>query len=105
MTISQALQRSVGYEIPQDNIDLFLLQRGLEGFDEAQTETVLSQDFQLAKADVCAWLFTVPNINDEGLQLSLTDKEKLLAIANGIYKQFGYPTIGIPVIRNRSNVW
>ena len=47
------------------------------------------ETFDLAYADAIAVLLTTPDIKEGGYSLSVTDKNTLTKLANGIYSKYG----------------
>jgi hypothetical protein len=85
MTYLEAIKGKVGYPLSDNAFTLALLDRGLTAAD---TYTA-GQAFDLAYADAVVTLITAPNVSEGGYSVSLSDKETLLKLANGIYTKYG----------------
>jgi hypothetical protein len=85
MTNLEAIKGKLNYPLSENSFILALEDRGLKSVG-IYTK---SQAFDLAYADAITTLVTVPNVTEGGYQVSLTDKESLLKLADGIYKKYG----------------
>lgn len=89
MTIFEAIKESVGYPISDNRANLALTKRGLTGTDQATSDILTGEAFELATADLIVWLITTPNISEGGYSLSISDKKALKEIASGIFAKWG----------------
>jgi hypothetical protein len=85
MTYLEAIKGKVNYPLSDNTFTLALLDRGLTASDTYAT----GQAFDLAYADAVVTLLTAPNVSEGGYSVSLSDREILLKLANGIYTKYG----------------
>lgn len=88
-TILQALKDEVHYKLSSGFFENRLLSRSLNGGDECTGELFNSKPFKGAVADCLASLIQAPNYTEGDVSFSQTDKDKILAIANSIYRSIG----------------
>lgn len=75
--ILNILKSMNAYPIPFDTLKGIAEGRGLNIEDEATPEVRQSRDFNLAKADVYAWLAGAPNVTQQSITYSFTtDQQK-----------------------------
>ena len=102
MTTIEALKASVNYPISVDQANVALIDRGLTSTD---TYAGITQEFELAKADILMMLATSANIQEGGFSISMTDKGNMIKIASQIYTKYGVSNPLAPKLRNASNRW
>lgn len=102
MTNLQALKASVNFPVEDDKCELALTDRLLVSAD---TYAGISQEFELAKADLLILLVSSANISEGGYAISMTDKSNMMTIANGIYAKYDVEAPTSPKAVNRSNYW
>ena len=88
-TILQALKDEVHYNLSSGFIENRLLERGLNSEDEITIETLKDNQFKGAVADCLISLIQAPNFSEGDISLSLSDKDKILSLANSIYSSIG----------------
>jgi hypothetical protein len=89
MTNLEALKGKLSYPLKSNSFILALADRGL-----SDSATYLKcKEFDLAYADVIMTLLTVPNVSESGYSISLSDKQTLLGLANGIYDKYGVASL------------
>jgi hypothetical protein len=85
MTNFEAIKGRLGYPLSDNAFKLALSDRGL-----TDTDTYAKgQAFDLAYADAITMLVTSPNVSEGGYSISLSDKNNLIKLANGIYEKYG----------------
>lgn len=91
MTNLEKIKALIGYPIEDDDkFKSALEDRGLTYSDDfTATSSDQQKKMQLARADILVLLVTVPNISEGGFSLSLSDKQTLTRLANGIYAKYG----------------
>lgn len=89
MTIQESLLSLSTYPIPVVTIANICDDRGLE----PAADKTAGEALDLAKADVWVWLYDAPNLSEQGISISLTQRSNLLAKANAIYDLYGDETI------------
>ncbi|MEG0033673.1 MAG: hypothetical protein RR689_05135 [Mucinivorans sp.] len=94
MTTLEALRASVNYPVPTPAFEAIAIERGLCGLDEFTQETAQSLPYQLCKADVIRYLIMTANVSEDGVSISVVDRDILLNTANAIYARYGEPLIG-----------
>lgn len=85
MTNLEALKAKLNYPLSDNSYTVALQDRDLM----ANSVYVGGRAFDLAYADVINTLVTSPDSKEGGYTISLTDKDKLLRLADGIYKTYG----------------
>lgn len=95
MTILEALKSEVSYPIPETYFEKSLIERGLDGEDNFTQQIAVGGPFRLAYADCLKRHITAVNIGEGGMSISVQNADKLVAIANGIYSQYGEPLLQI----------
>ena len=85
MTNLEALKGKLNYPLPNNAFILALTDRGLT--DSATYSKCTA--FDLAYADAIMNLVTAPNTSEGGYSISLSDKDALIKLANGIYAKCG----------------
>ena len=76
MEIIEALKALHGYPVPDDQIKLICMQRGLTYFGEASKEKMESEAFQLAKADILKRIASSPNVKEGDVSISLDSEDR-----------------------------
>lgn len=85
MTYLEALKAKLNYPLTDNAFTLALTDRGMT----ASADYAYSAAFQLAYADVIMTLVTSPNISESGYSISMSEKESLKKLAQGIYETYG----------------
>lgn len=92
--------KSARGHLDEGTFELALIKRGLSG---ASTFTAVSDEFELATADVYKTLATAGSVSEGGYKISISDTKKFRNIANAIYRKHGEPEFGkITVPRGKS---
>lgn len=90
ITVKDALKSDVTYPLGDVFIEKTLIRRGLNGVDSFSKEIGESMPYRLAFADCLVRHITAVNISDAELSFSQVQEiDRLLRIANGIYKRYG----------------
>ena len=89
MIVLEALKSEVSYPIPASFFERTLIVRGLDPKDTFTQEVALGMYYRLAYADCLKRHITAVNISESGLSISLQDRDKIVAIANAIYREYG----------------
>ena len=84
MTYLEAIKGKLNYPLSDNSFILALNDRGLNENDTYNK----GQAFDLAYADAIMTLVTAPNTTEGGYSISLTDKNALTNLANGIYARY-----------------
>lgn len=87
-SVLDSLKSLTTYPIPLAALENIAALRGLElDWEVGSTQ---EKDFLLAKADVLTWLSLAPNVTQEGISYSFTDKqrENYLQLANSIKDEY-----------------
>jgi hypothetical protein len=89
MTYLEAIKAKLSYPLSDSNaFILALTDRGLTSTDTYAA----GESFDLAYADLIVVLVTTPNISEGGYSVSLSDRNTLIKIANGIYTKYEVET-------------
>lgn len=101
MTIEEVLRQSTGYPINERIVKVICLERGLEANSEVTKEVLASEPFRLAQADVLGWVSNAPDLNENGVTISLNELERLALRrrANAIYKELDDPKHTSGIVR------
>lgn len=99
-TILQALKDEVHYKLSSGFFENRLLGRGLNGKGECTIETITSKPFKGAVADCLISLIQAPNFAEGDVSFSLSERDKILSLANRIYRSIGEEekSIGEPTV-------
>lgn len=93
MNILSALKGSVNYPLSDDNVNTFLIGRGLEPEDDFEKEVFESKEYQLAYADTLRFIATMVNLSQGG-SVTQAAVGEMRGTANAIYKKYGETLIG-----------
>ena len=87
----EKIKAILGYDLSDENKYLSALEdRNLVSTDDYDpASSTAQQNMQLAKADLLIVIATAPNISEGGYSISLSDKNMLIDLANGIYRKYG----------------
>lgn len=85
MTYLEALKAKLNYPLTDNAFTLALTDRGIT----ASADYSNISSFQLAYADTIMTLLTSPNIREGGYSISLSEKESLKKLAQGVYEAYG----------------
>jgi hypothetical protein len=88
-TILQALKDEIHYRLSDGFFENRLLSRGLNGCDSCAQDVINSKPFRGAVADCLISLIQAPNLSEGDLSFSLSEKDKIIALANSIYNSIG----------------
>ncbi|MCK9592708.1 MAG: hypothetical protein M0Q91_11955 [Methanoregula sp.] len=104
MTNSDALKSVTKYPLSANAVTRICADRGITA---AGTYAGKDQAFELAMADVYAFLAASGNISEGGFSISISDREQLANMADAIYSKWGdgMSAAGMPTVRNKSNLW
>lgn len=91
MTILEALRSINAYPVPERTIREIATRRGLGNIGEASVGVLMSEAFNLAKADVLVWLSYAPNVTQGGQSYSFSDeqRERFRQEAASLLEEFG----------------
>ena len=86
-TVLQALKDEVHYKLSSGFFENRLLERSLDGNEICTIDSLMS-------------LIQMPNFTEGDVSLSLSDKDNILTLANGIYNSIGETekNIGEPIV-------
>lgn len=95
MTILDSLKSISGYPIPEATFQEIALKRGLTLESAATKEDLLSNEYNLSKADIYSWLSKAPDVTQEGITYKFTDaqREQLKQDASLIYNDLGESSV------------
>ena len=99
-TILQALKDEVHYKLSSGFFENRLLERELDGTENCTVEIFKSKQFKGAVADCLVSLIQAPNFTEGDVSFSQSDKDKILTLANSIYKSIGEieKVVGEPIV-------
>ena len=99
-TVLQALKDEVHYKLSSGFFENRLLERSLDGNEICTIDILKSKPFKGAVADCLMSLIQMPNFTEGDVSLSLSDKDNILTLANGIYNSIGETekNIGEPIV-------
>jgi len=88
MTIYQALTSVTNYPVPA----LFIERVGIDrGLNITEDYTGLNQSIELAIADVYLYLYTSPDLKEQEVSITQSDRDNYLKLANQIYGKYDDP--------------
>lgn len=76
MTILRSLQCLSAYPIPVDVMSDILLSCGLYSEDNFDADMLESKSYIIAKSKVYEYLFTAPNVSENGINFSFSDSQR-----------------------------
>ena len=88
-TILEAIVDEVHYPISSGNLENRLITRGLDSDTEFTTEIANSKEYKGALADCLISLVSAPNFTEGDVTISLSDKDKIIEMANRLYESIG----------------
>ncbi|MDR1161266.1 MAG: hypothetical protein LBK45_02905 [Tannerellaceae bacterium] len=99
-TILQALKDEIHYRLSDGFFENRLLSRGLNGDDPCTPDLLNDKPFRGAVADCLKSLIQAPGFSEGDLSFSLSEKDKIMALANSIYNSIGEDknVIGEPTV-------
>lgn len=86
-TVLQALKDEVHYKLSSGFFENRLLERSLDGNEICTIDILKSKPFKGAVADCLMSLIQMPNFTEGDVSLSLSDKDNILTLANGMKTQ------------------
>ena len=96
MTVIDALRTMTAYPVPDAVLNRVLLRRGLSAADEMTADTMDTEAYELACADVMIYLSTAPSVSQNGISFSVSAEvqQRLRNQADGIYRKYGNTAAG-----------
>lgn len=88
-TILQAIVDDVHYPVSSGNLENRLITRGLDGDTEFTQDIANGKEYKGALADCLISLVYAPNFTEGNVTISLSDKDKIISIANKLYQEIG----------------
>lgn len=88
-TILQAIVDDVHYPVSSGNLENRLITRGLDGDNEFTQNIANGKEYKGALADCLISLVYAPNFTEGNVTISLSDKDKIINIANNLYGSIG----------------
>lgn len=85
MTNLEAIKAKLNYPLADNSYILALSVRGLIHTDTFSD----TRSLELAQADLMYTLLTSPSVTEGGYSITLTNKEYVAKLANGIYAKYG----------------
>lgn len=93
-TVLESLRAVNGYPLSWLSLELVARSRGLDPESDVSEEMLGSKVYRLAKADVLMMLAYAPDVTQEGITYSFTDKQRddFRTSASMIYNEYGEKT-------------
>ena len=88
-TVLQAIVDDVHYPVSSGNLGNRLIARGLDGDTEFTQDIANGKEYKGALADCLISLVYAPNFTEGNVTISLSDKDKIINIANNLYGSIG----------------
>lgn len=88
MTVLEALQAKVTYPLAAAFFETILIERGLTGADTYTKAIATGKSFRLATADCYKAVALGVNVTEGSLSITQPDRDKLISMANSIYRQY-----------------
>lgn len=92
MQIKNVITSITYYPIPQNVIEKYAIERGLDISAEYSAEVGKSKDYKGILADIYRWLSLAPSaVSENGVSFSFTkdDKNRFAELANELYEEIG----------------
>lgn len=105
MTNSDALKSVLaGYTLSDNAVTRICTDRGITAL---ATFAGKDESFELAMADAYVTLATMVNVSEGGYSISLSERSRLMSLADVIYTKWGdgSSAAGTPNIRNKTMLW
>ena len=93
VTVLEALKAEISYPVPMSFFKATLIKRGVDGDAEFTAELANSRAYRLCYADCVKRHLLAISVSEGSLSVSIADKELLLNVANGIYREYGEPEV------------
>lgn len=97
MTVLEALQAKITYPMTAAFFETILIERSLTGTATYSADIAKSKSFRLATADCYKAVAFGVNVTEGSLSISQPERDKLIALANSIYRQYGEEPVGAVV--------
>lgn len=88
MTIAESLLSISTYPIPDATVEKICIERGITHTADFLAATAGTEAYQLATADVYLFLYTAPNLKEQQVSFSYSERNDFLSIANTIYGRY-----------------
>ena len=88
-TILEAIVDDIHYPVSSGNLENRLITRDLEGGNEFNKDIANSKEYKGALADCLISLVSAPNFTEGDVTISLSDKDKIIEMANRLYESIG----------------
>lgn len=88
-TILEAIADDVHYPVSSGNLENRLIARGLDSDIDFTREIANSKEYKGALADCLISLISAPNFTEGDVTISLSDKDKIIEMANRLYESIG----------------
>ena len=88
MDVREALLNSMPFAISPSQVEVIGIERDIDLDEGFYPETKDSVGYQLAKADMIRIFVMTPNVSEGGVSISITDRQRLIGIANAIYGKY-----------------
>lgn len=89
MTVAEAIQGLTTYPIPADTITSVGISRGLDTSIPFTIAVHNMPAYQLMKADVYVFLSVAPDLKEQEVSITNSDKKHYKALADEIYGKYG----------------
>ncbi len=93
MTNLEALKVHVKYPLDDGLCEFVLMKRGLVPDEPCTPIIANSREFKGARADILCELIDSTSFSEEGVNISIANKNLLIKIANKLYEEIGEPTL------------
>lgn len=93
MTVKESIKAQTTYPIPDNTVELFCINRGLESSSDYSLLIGESEGYQLLLADCYHFLATNIDFSEQEVSISIPEKarQEMLSKANTIYGTYGDP--------------
>ncbi|PKP11957.1 MAG: hypothetical protein CVU09_00215 [Bacteroidetes bacterium HGW-Bacteroidetes-4] len=87
MTFLEALKNSVGYPVRDSQLELVLINNGVNSTDEYSASKFAT--LEMCTADALKLVITMPNVTEGDLSISLADKKTIKDLVISTYNKYG----------------
>lgn len=93
MKVSEALISLNSFPIPTNLIEKVGIERGLDVNQDYSLAISISNEYELASADIYMWLADQPSLREQEVSINQGEntKDRLMSIANDIYAKYDDP--------------
>lgn len=89
MNVLESLESLSTYPVPENTIQAICVSRELDASGTFSLSVRQSKSYELCMADVYTFLSAAPNLSEQDISISGTDKKKYERMASALYNKHG----------------